>query len=424
MAGKAKRLLTGVLALVLGVAGALAQEAKKQKQVKDQAEFDLLQSINKEQAGPKKIELLDQWKQKYPESEFKEDRAMVYVQTYQAMGNAAKMWDACEDLLTINPKSAPALFFLMSLTTSLNDASKYDKGEAYTKRFLELLPELYAGKEGDAQAMKEKKNQEATGRKTLGQIAMAKKDYAKAEALYTDYLKWEPNSGNVSYALGNAILLQKDKTKQIPALWHLARAAHYSGDDALPDASKKQLQAFFEKTYVNYHGSKDEMQEVIDAALKNPFPAADWTILSQQQVVAKKMDKIKEENPQLYLWLQIKEGLTGATGADYWTSTLKGSAMPKFKGKVVSSNPPAKPKEVIVGISGPDLSEVKLILEQPVGKVEPGTEIEFEGAVPNEFTADPFMVTANIENAQVTGLPKAAGPAIRPLPKKVVPKKN
>jgi predicted Zn-dependent protease len=270
--GKGKRLVTGVLVIALSVMGALAQEAKKQKQVKDQAEFDLLQLINKEAPSVKKIELLDQWKQKYPESEFKEDRAMVYVQTYQATNNGPKMWDACEELLAINPKSAPALFFLMSLGTSLNDPSKYDKGEGYTRRFLELLPELYAGKEGDAQAMKEKKSQEATGRKTLGQLAMLKKDYKKAEALYTEYLKWEPNSGNVSYALGNAMLLQKDKAKQIPALWHLARAAHYTGDDALPDASKKQLQAFFEKTYVNYHGSKEGMQEVLDAALKRAVP--------------------------------------------------------------------------------------------------------------------------------------------------------
>ena len=413
-----QRLTSVAVALVLGVMGALAQEAKPQKKVIDQGEYDILQLVNKEAAGPKKIELLDQWKQKYPTSEFKEDRAMVYVQTYQAMGNGAKMWDACEELLAINPKSAPALFFLMSLTTSLNDASKFEKGEEYTKRFLEHLPELYAGKEGDAQAMKEKRTQEATGRKTLGQIAMAQKDYKKAEAIFSEYLKWEPKSGNVSYSLGNAMLLQKDKTKQIPALWHLARAAYYSGDDALPDASKKQLQPYFEKTYVNYHGSKDGLQEVIDAALKKPFPAPDWKILSEAEVRAEKMERMKAENPQLYMWLQLKEGLTAPGGEEYWNMSLKGAAMPKFKGKVISANPPERPKEVIVGISGPDLSEMKLVLEQPVGKVAPGTEIEFEGAVPSEFTPDPFMVTADVENAKVTGLPKATGPAPRGVTKK------
>jgi tetratricopeptide (TPR) repeat protein len=425
VAAISERVVALGLILSLGVLSAMAQqEAKQQKQVKDQGEYDLLQLVNKEAAGPKKIELLDQWKQKYPETEFREDRAMVYVQTYQALGDGPKMWDACEELLSINPKSAPALFFLMSLSTSLNDASKYDKGESYTKQFLAMLPEIYAGKEGDAQAMKEKKVQESTARKTLGQIAMNRKDYPTAEALSTEYLKWEPHSGNVSYTLGNAILLQKDKTKQIPALWHLARSAYYKGEDALPEPSRKQLQTFFEKNYVKYHGSKDGMQEVIDASLREPFPPPDWTILSEAQVLQNKLNKLKEENPQLYMWLQLKEGLTGPGGPEYWESTLKGAAMPKFKGKVISSSPPVKTKEVIVGITGPDLSEVKLLLEQPVGKVEPGTEIEFEGAVPKEFTADPFMVTAEVENSKVTGLPKATGPAPRLLPRKPAAKKK
>ena len=424
MAGRVQqRVMAFLLSLTLGIAGLLGQEPKKPKQVKDQAEFDLLQLVNKEAPNAKRIELIDQWKQKYPESEFKEDRAMVLVQTYQAMGKGQEMWVACEELLGINPKSAPALFFLMSLTASLNDPTKYDKGEGYTKQFLALIPELYKDK-AKPEDLKEKKVQEATARKTLGQIAMARKDYLKAEALYADYLKWEPNGGNVSYALGNAMLLQKDKTKQIPALWHLARAAHYIGEDALPDASKKQLQAFFEKTYVNYHGSKDGMQEVIDASLREAFPPAGWKILSQPEINFARMEKIKVENPQLHTWLLLKEALQGPGGMEYWNASLKGSAMPKFTGKVVSSNPPARPKEVIVGISGADLSEVKLILDQPVGKVDPGTEIEFESAEPKEFTPEPFMITAEIANAKVTGLPKATGPAPRPAAKKAVARKK
>ena len=348
---------------------------------------------------------------------------MVLVQTYQALGKGQEMWVACEELLGINSKSAPAMFFLMSLTASLNDPTKYDKGEGYTKQFLALIPELYKDKT-KPEELKEKKVQEASARKTLGQVAMARKDYLKAETIYTDYLKWEPNGGNISYALGNAMLLQKDKTKQIPALWHLARAAYYSGEDALPDASKKQLQAFFEKTYVNYHGSKDGLQDVIDASLKEPFPPAGWKILSQGEILVAKMEKIKVDNPQLHTWLLLKEALQAPGGMEYWNTSLKGSAMPKFKGKVVSSNPQARPKEVIVGISGADLSEVKLILDQPVGKVEPGTEIEFDSAEPKEFTPEPFMITAEIANAKVTGLPKATGPAPRPAPKKALARKK
>ena len=409
-------LVAQAMAFTLFVAGAWAQEAKKQKQVKDQAEYDLLQLVNNEKPSAKRIELIEQWEQKYPETEFKEERATVLCQTYQAMGNAPKMWDACKKLLAVNPKSAMALFFLMQLSTSLNDPSKFDEGEGYTKQFLELIPSL-PGTE------KEKKDQETIARKTLGNLAMLKKDYPKAEARHTEFLKWNPNSGTVSYALANAML--KDKAKQMPALWHLARAANYTGDDALPEATRKQLQAFFDKTYLGYHGSKNGMPEVIEAALKDPFPPEGWKILSADQEDEKQLEELKRTNEMMYNWVIMKRGLTGPESKTYWDG-LKDLAMPKFKGKVVSANPPAKPKEIIVGIRDANLSEVKLILEQPVSKVEPGTEIEFEGAVAKEFTADPFLLTAEMENAKVTGLPKPVGPAAPrpPVRKAAAPKKQ
>ena len=415
-----KRIFASVLTLALAVTGAFAQEAAKpkQKQVKDQAEFDLLTAVNKEAPGPKKIELLEQWEQKYPETEFKEERATVLVQTYQGMGKAPEMWGACEKLLALNPKSPMALFFLSQLGVSLNDPSKFDKGAGYTRQFLELIPSLPGS---DA----EKKVQETAARKTLCSYPAAKKDYLKAEACYTEYLKWNPNSGNISYALSNAMLMEKDKAKQQPALWHLARAAHYTGDDALADAAKTKLQAFFEKTYVSYHGSKGGMQEVIDAALKNPFPPEGFKILSSYEQDDLEMEELKKTNEMMYNWVQMKRGLTGPQAAEYWGGLKDSAIATKFKGKVVSSNPPVKTKEIIVGIRDANLSEVKLILEQPVGKVEPGTEIEFEGAVAKEFTADPFLLTAEIENAKVTGLPKAIGPAgPRAMPKKALPKKK
>jgi tetratricopeptide (TPR) repeat protein len=409
------RIFASLLALTIGAFSVAAQEAKKEKKVKDQAEYDLLQAVNKEAAGPKKIALLEQWEQKYPDTEFKEERATVLVQTYQQMAKAPEMWTACEKLYAVNAKNPMSLFFLSQLSLSLNDASKFDKGARYTKEFLEVLPSL----PGEA---KDKKVQEAMARKTLGNLAMAKKDYPKAEELFTEYLKWNPNSGNVSYSLAQAML--KDKTKQMSSLWHMARAANYSGDDAMADAPKKQLQAFFEKTYVSYHGSRNGMQEVIDAALKDPFPPAGWKILSSYEQDDLEMEELKKSNEMMYNWVQMKRGLSNAqTGPQYWDG-LKGTAMPKFKGKVVSSSPPVKTKEIIVGIRDANLGEVKLILEAPVGKVEPGTEIEFEGAVAKEFTAEPFLLTADIENAKVTGLPKAVGPAPRIVPKKAAAKKK
>jgi hypothetical protein len=403
-----------MVTLTLAVTGALAQEAAKPKAAKDQAEYDLIQAVNKEQPSPKKVELLQQWKQKYADSDYKEERAITLVQTYQALGKAPELWEASKELNAINPKNPMALFFLMQLPLSMNDPSKFAEGETYTKQLLELIPTLKAED-------KDKKAQEALARKTLGNLAMAKKDYAKAEQLFTDYLKWNPDSGTVSYSLAQAML--KDKAKQMPALWHLARAAHYSGDDALPDATKKQLQAYFEKTYVAYHGSKKGMQEVLDAALKNPFPPEGWKILNSYEEDEKDMEELKKTDEQMYNWVSFKRNLTGPQSAQFWDALKDTAISTKFKGTVISSNPPVKTKELIVGIRDAGNQEVKIILEAPVGKVEPGTVIEFEGAVAKEFTADPFLLTVEVENDKATGLPKAVGPA-RVVPKKAAPKKK
>jgi tetratricopeptide (TPR) repeat protein len=410
-----KRFFATVLALTMSATGALAQETKP-KQAQDQAEFELLTAVNTEKDGTKKIALLQQWEQKYPNTAFLEERAVVLVQTYQQLGKAPEMFEAVKKLHGVNPKNAMALIYGTQMGSG--DPARYADGEMFAKKLIEALPGL-------TMEDKDKKAQEALARKALGAIAIGQKNYVKAEQLFTEYLKWNPNSGSVSYSLANAMFLQKEKAKQMPALWHLARGAHYTGDDALPDDTKKKLQAFFEKAYTGYHGSKNGMQEVIDSALKDPFPPEGWKILNSYEQDELEMEKLKQTDEMMYNWVQLKRGLTGPQSATYWEGLKDSAIATKFKGKVISSSPPVKTKEVIVGIRDANNPEVKLILEAPVGKVEPGAEIEFEGAVAKEFTAEPFLLTLEIENAKVTGLPKPVGPAgVRPVAKKPGAKKK
>jgi hypothetical protein len=56
---------------------------------------------------------------------------------------------------------------------------------------------------------------------------------------------------------------------------------------------------------------------------------------------------------------------------------------------------------------------VTLILDPPfAGKVEPGTELQWEG-IGKSFTSQPFMVVMDVERKSITGLPEAA-PAKKP----------
>jgi len=416
------KLAAAITTAALCATGLMAQAP--QKKVKDQAEYDLFEAARKETDWNKKLQFLNQWKEKYSDSDYKEDRQVMIVVAYQNLRQGEQMWGACKDLLAINPKSVPGLFFLTSLTISLNNTSpdRLETGEKAAKGLLSNLDDIFkASTAADDVKKKERLTYETLAIKTLGWIEMSRKNFDKAEEEFSNFLKLNPNSGQVSYWLGSVMLQQKKAEKQIPALYHLARAANYKGEDALPDAGKTQLQGFLERNYVAFHGDKSGLQELIDLALRNPFPPADLTIKSRAQILAEQEEEFRQKEPQKFLWVQIKKGLTDANGPAYWESTLKGSAMPKLKGKVISVSPANRPKEITVAIMSNDTPEIKLRMDKAfVNKAEPGTELEFEAGVAAEFSGDPFLLTVDQDQEKLTGWPEAP----KPVSKKGTTKKG
>ncbi len=108
------RISTGLLSVtvltVMGVATALAQP--KEKKVKDQQEYDLYKSSTTTTDAAKRLPFLDQWKEKYPESDFKEERLVIYQTTYQTLGQTAKAVETAKQILAMDPKEVNALYFL------------------------------------------------------------------------------------------------------------------------------------------------------------------------------------------------------------------------------------------------------------------------------------------------------------------------
>src|SRR5579883_1861150 len=83
-------LAAGALALACAYAqtpaAAPAAAAAKQKAVKDQGEFEIYNQAIKDASNPQKeIQDLDTWAQKYPDSDFKDDRLYMYMQAYSTM---------------------------------------------------------------------------------------------------------------------------------------------------------------------------------------------------------------------------------------------------------------------------------------------------------------------------------------------------
>lgn len=408
----AKSLTFAVLAAL--VTGAAAAQSP-QKKVKDQAEYDLYTSSTKETDPNKRLTSLQTWLEKYPASDFKEERLVIYLITYTQLAQAPKVVETAKEILALDPKEVNALKWLTIYTQTYPQPPTADSLAAGEKAAQGLLAAEKPAGAADAQWKTMQAQFAAIAHNTLGFIAMQRKQPAQAEQEYKKALEANPNWCEVSYALGNATLAGKDLARQPEVLYHWARAASLTGPGACPEPQRQQIDAFFQKQYALFHGQDEPgLKQLRSLALAQPLPPAGFTIRNAGEIQAESQAKFAAENPQLALWRGIKDQLTGAGGEQYFESSVKGAAIPKLKGRLVTSRPAVNPKELVLALSAADTPEVTLKLETALaGKAEPGTELQFEG-IPSAFTKDPFMLTFDVEGKEkVEGWPAKSAPAAR-----------
>jgi tetratricopeptide (TPR) repeat protein len=431
--------LAGIAALCLGASTLWGQAA--QPQWKDRAEYDLVELIKKEQNPQAKLQLLQQWEQKYPNSDFRDGRYELMVQTYQQLGKAKEMMETAKAWVAFNPKALTGWYWINLLTVSMNDTSPaaLEQGEKAAKTLLEVSEEFFSPARKpqqvtDEQWQQQKTSTEYVAYRTLGWVAMERQQYLDADKYFVEALKRNPNDAQVSAWAGRVNVRTKQLERQGIALFHFARAAVFSGPGGFPEQVRQQLMSSFEKNYINFHGSKEGMDEVLKLAQASALPPEGFKIESQDEIMAKQEEELKKTNPVLALWVGIKRELTGPNGAAYFENSLKNAHIPgpdgievgetrvkNLKGTVVSVDPPKRPKKIVLGLSSPNMSEVTLVFENPLAVApEPGTELEFGGVV-TEYSLEPFNVTFEVEPSDVSGLPapKKAAPAKKaPVKKK------
>ncbi|HVN07310.1 MAG TPA: hypothetical protein VMT86_22980 [Bryobacteraceae bacterium] len=410
--------------MLLGIGTGLAQSsqpanssqtapAAKKKQYKDQQEYTLYDSATKEKDPNKKLALLNTWKEKYPESDFKQERLLLYLTTYQSLNQAAKMVDTAKDLLTIDPKDITALYWITFLAPSLNNTSA-DGLATTTQAANGLLNAEKPANTKDEDWKVAKTNLDAIAYKTLGWVAMAQKNNADAEQDLKKSLAANPNAGEATYWLGQVVLArsiaEKKPEMQSEALYYFARAAAYDGQGALDPALRKKVDDYLTKAYTTLHGDTTGLADLKTMAKANPMPPADFKIKTAAEIAAEKEEELKKTNPQLALWLNIKGQLLSPDGQTYFDSSMKGAAVPKLKGWLVSAKPAARSKELLVSMESKDGAPnvtLKLVGTDdttPIaltGKPVLGEEIQFEG-IGESFTKDPtFMVTFDVQKAKI-----------------------
>ena len=398
--------------LLVGVAVATAALFGQAKEWIDRAEYDLVaEQIGKATDPAKKLELLNQWKQKYPKTNFEWERLGAFLMTYQQTGKAKEMFDTAKAMATADPKNVTGPFYITALVMSMRstDPAILEEGEKAANTLLSNLDEYFGAAKkpagvADAAWVKQKTDAQMQALQVLVYTSTVRKDWPAVEVRIGNILKVTPRNAMLTYQLGTTILAQKKRERQATAIWHFARACGLDGEGAAPAADKVKVCDYFGRVYPQIRGDQKGMDELKAKAVASVFPPADFAIKTKQEEDLEGLEELKKTNPQLAMWVQMKQALVAPDGATY-AEQLKGAALPKFKGKVVSLDPPTNPKKIVVGISDASAAEITIEIDEKgflPGKVEPGTELEFE-AVGKEFVADPFNLTVTAEKEKITG---------------------
>ncbi|MGB7720438.1 MAG: hypothetical protein WBL65_11095 [Bryobacteraceae bacterium] len=447
---------------------AAAQTAQPQKKVKDQGEYDIYNNVLKDvgaQNWPKLLQDLGTWAQKYPDSDYKDDRVYYYVQAYSGANQPGKELDTAGELLakglqTVfkDPKQVLTVLYMTCVNIQKDPTPTPDQtaiGEKAAHELVDFVPAYFVAANkpkdtSDADWTKTGKDLTNMADATLRVIAMrpgmdllqkytasGNKDASfcePAEAALTKALQQFPDSAIIAYNLGRAERCQQlTKPEKIPiAIYEFARAVAI--DASLGGSTDpKAVETYLTTIYTNFHGADDDgLKQLKELAAKSPVPPAGFKLESSTEVARRKEEEFRKTNPQLALWMGIKGQLADTNGDQYFSGSLKDTDVEgqngakALKGTLVEAKPACRSKELVVAISDATHPEVTLNLDAALtGKPDTGAVIEWDG-VPTAFTKEPFMLTMDTEKANITGLnlTPCAPPVKKSAPKKSVAKKK
>src|ERR1700744_2998043 len=420
-----------IACILCSIALAAAQDGGKQFR---QGEFESYSKVDKalnSNQFSEAVNGLDAWRQKFPDSEYKDEREALYTQAYAGLNEPAKALDAAMPLLGRDlslvfpgPPGQPVILRLLysaswAIPRIPNPSSEeLSAGEQAARQLLGWEQPL-AGVPADkwTAARADMKDKASAGLLYLamlpGNQAMAKQppDCAGAEAAYMKALASYPDKSVVSYELARALTCETKDTpdKAVPAIYEFERAAAVDPTLGGVSSDRKQVQAYADNVYVKFHGSDEGLAELKQSAKQSALPPSGFTIKSAGDLADEKRAALEVANPQLALWLKVKTALSQADGAEYFENGLKGTAVPQLQGRFLGSSPACRPRELIIGVPLPDLGdapepEITLKLTKPLGgKPEAGQDVRWQG-VPSVFNQRPFMLTMDAEPGNIEGL--------------------
>jgi len=401
---------------------AAGQEQQK-KQINDPAEYNAYVAALNETTPAKKLQMLDEFLAKYPNTVVKEDALELKMVTMQQAGQSPE--PAARQLLQVTPNNLRALvlvcYIFVQTPLSPTDPAfnkKLAEAEQMAQRGLQALPSFQPPNVTGAELEKTKKVTEATFRETLGLVAIGRKQYEAAQNEFRKATDLAPDNATLFYRLGNAYISERPNPRYAPAFWAFARAATLDGPGALAPAGRQQVEEYLKKVYVQYHGSEEGLAELKGKAKAEPYPPADFKVLSKAEILppVEKMD-----------FSQLRAHLSaGGPQAEKIWKALQGKSM-SLEGLVLSTAPATRPRTIRLILmqdtaQKQDAYDVEMSLGAPfTGRLEVGQQIQFEGLA-NSFQPNPFVLS--LVDGKITGGATAPAAKKTPAAKKPVRKRR
>jgi hypothetical protein len=406
-----------------GQAGDQSGAQPQQKTIKDPAEYNAYMSASSQTDPNAKAQALEAFLQQYPNSVVKEETLEQLMGAYQAGGNQAKMTDAANRLLQVDPNNIRALALLVYSkrlqAASTNNAQQAEQilaeGAQLAQRGLQSaqnMPKTPGMADADYQKLKSGVTTIFNG--ALGMEALQRKDYVNAQKYLLAAVQDPADANNLQdvYPLATAYLQAPDGRGRdyLNGLWYAARAVDLAAQN--PQA-QQQINQFALYYYKKYHGGEDGWQQVLQQAQSSPNPPQGFTIAQAPppptpcEFADQIMQKYNNDVSQMAYgdWLFIL-GSGNQRDADAVWNFLNGKLIPvtskEHPGKVISSTA----NEIVLATTDDDIHENKA--DVTVRMATPLRQPPAAGSMLGQRLVGKATSYTPIHN-QPTGTPQGAG---------------
>jgi len=368
-----------------------SQPQQQKKEIKDPAEYNAYVGAAQQTDAAAKISGLEAFLTQYPNSVMKEDALELLMGTYQQAGNQAKVIDAANRLLAVNPDNTRALVLL---AYNERAGQKWADARQHAERGLQALAKM-AKPDGvsDADFAKQKTQLGGLLNSVAGFSALQLKDYAAAQQFLRPAVEADPNNVENVYPLALAYLTATPPD-DVNGLFFIARAANLVSDPKGKDSIVK----FGHNRYQKYHGSDQGWDDLLATTKTTPLPPAGFTIAQYVPPTPAQQaaDLVKTKKPEEMSFAEWELVLSEASPEDQekvW-SALKGKNLQMAEVQVIT----ATPTKLQLAASVDDIDqkrtdiELSFPAEIPARSVaKEGDKINFEGT-PVSYTPKPFVM--------------------------------